>query len=195
VWVEFEAGDLSQPIWTGVFWQSPSDAPVDYPDDLATTSSWKTSGGHFLQFADAKDAQQITLEHSSGANVVLDPKGSLALTDSGGATVILDADNNQLVIEDSNGNSMIMSGSGTVVEDANGNLVKMSASGIVVKGQQVVVQGQQVMLGGEGGEPIIKGQSFLSLFMTHMHTTAVGPTSPPVPQGEMTTLSMKVTTA
>ena len=62
------------------------------------------------------------------------------------------------------------------------------------KGQKIVVQGSQVMLGGEGGEPVIKGQSFLSLFMTHIHPTGAGPSGPPVPQGEMSTLSMKVTT-
>jgi uncharacterized protein involved in type VI secretion and phage assembly len=195
VWVEFEAGDLSNPLWTGVFWQASGDAPVDYPDDQPTTKAWKTTKGHVLEFEDADDKEQVKLEHSSGSNVVLDPQGSIALTDSGGGSVTLDAENNQLIIEDANGNTMTMTSSGTTVEDANGNKIEMGPSGITVKGQQVVVEGQQVMLGGQGGEPIIKGQSFLTLFMTHMHTTAVGPTSPPVPQGEMSTLSMKVLTS
>jgi len=65
-----------------------------------------------------------------------------------------------------------------------------------VKGAQIVLDGNQVMLGGAGGEPLIKGQSFLSLFATHVHTSSPsgGPTSPPLPQGEMSTLSMKVLT-
>ena len=88
-----------------------------------------------------------------------------------------------------------MSSSGTTVEDSNGNKIEMAASGITVKGQQVVIDGQTVMLGGQGGEPIIKGQSFLSLFMTHMHPTAMGPSGPPIPQGEMSTLSTKVLTS
>ncbi|WP_281556861.1 phage baseplate assembly protein V [Thalassomonas sp. RHCl1] len=195
VWAEFEAGDLSRPLWVGVFWQASGDAPADYPNDEPTTRIWKTTKGHFLEFEDGDDEEQIKLEHSSGSNVVLDPEGSIALTDSGGAKVTLDAENNQLVIEDANGNNLTMTSSGTTLEDANGNKIEMAASGITVKGQQVVVEGQQVMLGGQGGEPIIKGQSFLTLFMTHMHTTPVGPTSPPVPQGEMSTLSMKVMTS
>jgi len=98
-------------------------------------------------------------------------------------------------LEDANGNSMTMNSSGTTVEDSNGNTIEMAASGITVKGAKVVVEGQQVMLGGSGGEPIIKGQSFLTLFMTHMHPSAMGPTGPPVPQGEMSSLSMKVMTS
>jgi hypothetical protein len=55
----------------------------------------------------------------------------------------------------------------------------------------VTIEGSMVNIGGAGGEPLIKGMSFLSLFATHMHTcTAPGsPTSPPIPQGEMSTLS------
>jgi len=64
-----------------------------------------------------------------------------------------------------------------------------------VTGQQIVVKGSQVMLGGQGGEPIIKGTSFLSLFATHMHPSAMGPTGPPIPQGEMSSLSSKVMTS
>jgi len=66
---------------------------------------------------------------------------------------------------------------------------------INVKGQQIVVEGSQVMLGGQGGEPVIKGTSFLSLFATHMHPTAMGPSGPPIPQGEMSSLSSKVLTS
>jgi len=92
---------------------------------------------------------------------------------------------------------MTMRSSGTTIEDSNGNKIDMAASGITIKGTQIVVEGSQVMLGGQGGEPVIKGSSFLSMFATHIHpTTAPGaPTAPPVPQGEMSTLSTKVTSA
>ena len=88
-----------------------------------------------------------------------------------------------------------MTSSGTTIEDANGNKVEMAAAGITLEGQKVVIKGSSVMLGGDGGEPIIKGQSFLQLFMTHMHPTAMGPSGPPIPQGEMSTLSTKVLTS
>jgi hypothetical protein len=43
---------------------------------------------------------------------------------------------------------------------------------------------------------VIKGASFLTLFATHVHTAAGpgSPTTPPMPQGESTTLSTTVLT-
>jgi len=194
VWVEFEEGDVNRPIWVGTFWQQEGDVPEDAAKDEPTTRLLQTASGHILQFDDAEGEEQLRIHHPSDAEVILDAKGRIALTDSGGATVTLDAEAGEISIKDSNGNSMLMSSSGTTVEDSNGNKVEMAASGITVKGQQIVVEGSQVMLGGQGGEPVIKGQSFLSLFMTHIHPTAApgAPTAPPIPQGEMSSLSMKV---
>ncbi|MCP4678935.1 MAG: phage tail protein, partial [Deltaproteobacteria bacterium] len=100
-------------------------------------------------------------------------------------------------LEDANGNRLSMTGSGTTIEDTNGNKVELNAKGISVHGAKVVVKGSQVHLGDEGGEPLIKGQSFLSLFATHVHSVAPvvgGPTSPPIPQGEISALSTSVKT-
>lgn len=199
IWVEFEGGDRDRPVWTGTFWQAQGHAPQD-PDGAdpePSTRLYVTPKGHTLLLEDADDAERIHLKHSAGATLDMNKDGTIALTDAGGATLTMDAANNSLVVEDANGNTLTLNSSGTTVEDANGNKIEMAASGIKVKGQQIVLEGSQVMLGGQGGEPIIKGQSFLTLFATHIHTcTAPGsPTSPPIPQGEMSTLSMKVMTA
>ncbi len=194
VWVEFEAGALDYPLWTGTFWTQQDAVPAEVKSP-PTTRQFKTPGGHYWLFEDAEDEQRVRIEHSTGASLDIDAQGTINLADAGGATVTLDAENGVLRIEDANGNTLTLDQAGTVVEDANGNRVEMGAAGITVKGMKVVVEGSQVMLGGEGGEPLIKGQSFLSLFMSHVHTASPtgGPTSPPIPQGEMSTLSMKVT--
>ena len=195
VWVEFEQGNLAYPIWTGTFWQPKSEVPEEISSDGPTARLIKTPSGHILHMEDKEDEEIIHLKHMIGSELLIDEKGSLALTDQNGATLTIDADAGEIIVADSNGNTMTMSSSGTTVEDSNGNKIEMAASGITVKGQQVVIDGQTVMLGGQGGEPIIKGQSFLSLFMTHMHPTAMGPSGPPIPQGEMSTLSTKVLTS
>jgi len=195
VWVEFEEGDIHRPIWVGTFWQQESDVPPDAVKDEPTTRLLSTPSGHVLQFDDEQGEERFLLHHPSGAEAVIDKNGGVALTDADGATVTLDADAGTLTVEDANGNSITMRSSGTIVEDANGNKIEMASSGITVKGQQIVVEGSTVMLGGSGGEPVIKGTSFLSLFATHMHPTAMGPSGPPIPQGEMSSLSSKVMTA
>lgn len=195
VWVEFEAGNVNLPIWTGTFWQASGDPPAEAAKSPPTTRVLKTPSGHTLQFDDESGKEKFRLAHPAGTEMTVDEKGTVIVADAKGNTLTLDADAGQIVVEDSNGNTITMSSSGTTIEDANGNKVEMAASGITVKGQQVVVEGQTVMLAGQGGEPIIKGQSFLTLFATHVHPSAMGPTGPPIPQGEMSTLSMKVMTS
>lgn len=195
VWVEFEEGDIQRPIWTGTFWQQEADVPQEAALDEPTTRVLKTPSGHILQFDDESGAEKIRLYHSAEAEFSMDENGSIQLTDAGGASVTLDASAGEIVVEDANGNTLTMSSSGTTVEDANGNKIEMAAAGITVEGQQVVVKGSTVMLAGQGGEPIIKGQSFLTLFATHMHPHPFGPTGPPIPQGEMSSLSTKVLTS
>jgi uncharacterized protein involved in type VI secretion and phage assembly len=195
VWVEFEEGDIQRPVWVGTFWQAEADVPQPAALSPPTTRLLRTPSGHTLQFDDEDGAEKITLFHMKEATLVIDEEGTIALTDAKGAKLTLDAAAEKIVVEDSSGNTMTMSSSGVVIEDANGNKVEMASSGVKVKGQQVVIEGSQVMLGGSGGEPVIKGTSFLSLFATHMHPTAMGPSGPPIPQGEMSSLSSKVMTA
>lgn len=195
VWVEFEEGDLSQPIWTGTFWQAAGDPPAEAALSPPTTRLLKTPSGHLLQFDDEEGEERFFLSHPAGAQMEIDKDGVVALTDAQGAKLTLDAKGEKVIVEDAHGNTLTMASAGTTIEDANGNKIEMAAAGITVLGQKVVVKGTQVLLGGEGGEPLIKGQSFLTLFATHMHPHPMGPTGPPVPQGEMSSLSTKVMTA
>lgn len=194
VWVEFEEGDIHRPIWVGTFWQQEGDPPEDAAKEEPTTRLLQTKSGHILQFDDADGEEQFRLHHPAEAEIVIDPNGTISLTDAQGATVTLDADAGEILIEDANGNSMLMSSSGTTVEDANSNKIEMASSGITVKGKDIVVEGSSVVLGGAGGEPVIKGTSFLTLFATHTHISPfLGiPTSPPIPQGERSSLSSTV---
>jgi len=195
VWIEFEEGNKDFPIWVGVFWQPTEDIPQEAKKTPPTTRMIKTPSGHLLQFDDESGAEKIRLAHAGGAELSVDENGTTILTDANGAKLTLDAQGNSVVLEDTNGNSLTMDSSGTVIKDGSGNEITMAASGITVKGQMITIDGTQVAVGGAGGEPLIKGTSFLTLFATHIHTcTAPGaPTSPPIPQGEMSTLTTKTT--
>jgi phage baseplate assembly protein gpV len=196
VWAEFEGGNINQPIWTGTFWQQSGDPPAETAQSPPTSWVLKTPSGHVLQFDDQQDEEQFRLVHPAGAETTVDPNGTVMIRDAQGNTLTLDAASGETVLEDAGGNILTMNAGGTTLQDSNGNKIEMTAAGVTVKGTKVVVEGQQVMLGGAGGEPVIKGQSFLTLFATHIHTAvpAGGPTSPPIPQGEMSSLSTKVLT-
>ena len=194
VWVEFEEGLISNPIWVGTFWQASATVPENDQEE-PFRRTLKTPSGHSLVFDDEADQEQIRLEHNSGSKVTIAPNGTIQIEDTSPNTITLDTENGMIQITDANGNQLVMDSSGSKVEDSNGNTIEMTASGITLAGQKVVIDAPMVCLGGEGGEPVIKGQNFLTLFATHTHPTGVGPSGPPIPQGEMSTLSVKVTTS
>jgi hypothetical protein len=69
VWVEFEAGDVSRPIWVGCWW--PSDhVPTDESGTQATPDVRivRSEQGLLLAFHD--DARTIVLSDSDGANLL-----------------------------------------------------------------------------------------------------------------------------
>lgn len=194
LWVEFEGGNLDFPIWTGTFWQQSGEVPEEVQAP-PTTKVWRTPAGHVLLLEDKDGEECVKLLHADGAVLDLDAEGGAALADNNGARLKLDAANNQAVFEDANGNTLTLNSQGATLEDANGNKIEMAASGVKVSASATItLEGSQVMLGGAGGEPVIKGTSFLTLFATHVHPTGVGPSGPPVPQGEMSSLSTKVMT-
>ena len=192
VWVEFEEGNVNKPIWTGTTWQQSSDVPQEAADRSPNMRQLKTPSGHILSFDDTEGEEEIRLYHPADAELKIDPEGVIQLTDAAGAKLVMNASGSSVEISDSNGNTLVMESSGTTVTDSNGNQIVMEGGGIkVTSSATVTIEGSMVNVGGSGGEPLIKGQSFLSLFATHMHTctTAGSPTSPPIPQGEFSTLS------
>lgn len=193
VWVEFEAGNINHPIWTGTTWQQSSDVPQEAADRSPNMRQLKTPSGQILSFDDTDGEEEIRLYHPTEAELKIDPEGMVQLTDAAGARLTMDAADASIEISDSNGNTITMEAAGITVTDSSGNEIVMEGGGIKVSSRGTVsIEGSMVNVGGAGGEPLIKGQSFLSLFATHMHTcTAPGaPTSPPIPQGEFSTLSM-----
>lgn len=65
VWIEFEAGDLSRPIWTGCWWAS-----GEMPASAGTkTRVLVTTAGHQLILDDKES--KVQLLHSGGAEITL----------------------------------------------------------------------------------------------------------------------------
>lgn len=78
VWIEFEAGSVSHPIWSGCYWrdgEQPSDA-------TPTVKTIVTKSGHSILLDD--DGGSITIKDSNGNTITLDSSGiTLASTGAG----------------------------------------------------------------------------------------------------------------
>jgi uncharacterized protein involved in type VI secretion and phage assembly len=79
VWIEFEAGDVSYPIWSGCYWRE-GELPSDATPKVKTIV---TAGGNKVLLDD--DAGTITISDSNQNSVTLDSSG-ITLT-RGGSSV------------------------------------------------------------------------------------------------------------
>lgn len=192
VLAEFLEGDVSAPVWAATFWRQRSEVPAEYQGP--STKILKTGSGHLLMFEDKEGEEQITLRSSTGAKAVMNPEGGIVLADSGGAKVALDAEASEILIQDANGNSILLSSSGITCTDASGNEITTSSGGVEVKSSAVVnIDGSSVTVAGAGGEPLVKGTTFLSLFNSHTHPAVGGTTGPPIVPLTPTVLTSKST--
>jgi hypothetical protein len=73
VWIEFEAGHMSRPIWSGFFWGR-DQIPEDASEKVRVIA---TSHGHQLVLDD--DADEIRIEHGNGPSIVI-AKDSITIT-------------------------------------------------------------------------------------------------------------------
>jgi uncharacterized protein involved in type VI secretion and phage assembly len=91
VWIEFESGHLSYPVWSG---------------------TWYTKGA----IPESAKPGKKVLKTKSGHKLVLDDdKGTLELTDSNGNSIVMDSSG--IEISDANGNSIKLSASGVSVNN------------------------------------------------------------------------------
>ena len=197
VWVEFEQGVVSSPIWVGTFWQSNGDIPREAQVSPPTSRVLKTNSGHRLEFADEEGSEQVRLHHTADAYLAIDENGTVELEAADGAKLTLDASAGTVTLEDANGHKVEMESSKITISDRGGSKIEMQGPQVKVEAQVITVEGTQVALGGAGGEFLVKGLSMMTLFNTHTHISGppTAPTSPPVVPMTPGQLSTKVTTS
>ncbi|MCA3624583.1 MAG: hypothetical protein IOC52_10450 [Methylobacterium sp.] len=91
VWIEFEAGDISRPIWVGGFWGAP-EMPTQPPSPaspLPTEKIWRSETGLTVAMDDLM--QSVTICDGLGVNKVKVDVKTGTVTLSGMARVVLDA--------------------------------------------------------------------------------------------------------
>lgn len=77
VWVEFEAGDPSKPIWTGAWWTS-GNAPNLKPEQ----KQFETAGGQHILLDDSSGSTQIEIKDANGNTITMTSSG-ITLTRGG----------------------------------------------------------------------------------------------------------------
>ncbi len=90
IWVEFAAGDINHPIWTGV-WYPPADTPptIDKQSPTEQQKVIRTASGHTIQLDDTKDQEALIINHKSGSKIEIDKSGRITIEDVGNDTSIV----------------------------------------------------------------------------------------------------------
>jgi hypothetical protein len=190
VWIEFEGGDLSYPIWVGTWFadgEVPSEAQVSPPDNRVV----QTKSGHTIELDDTDGAEKIIVRHKLDSFVSIDEKGSVLVANQNGSNVYLNADAKEASIVSEQGNMVAMSDDGIVVTAKDGTTiqlgdgkVKITASGNVqlTSGGQIILTGAGIALGGASASltPMLV-EKFTTIWAAHTHPSAMGPTGPPIP--------------
>lgn len=90
VWIEFEQGNLDDPIWVGCWWGSAAEVP---PLALAGTPgvpniALQTTGQNTILMSDMPGGPGITLKTLTGAMIVINDTGIL-ISNGKGATILM----------------------------------------------------------------------------------------------------------
>jgi uncharacterized protein involved in type VI secretion and phage assembly len=86
VWIEFEAGDPSRPVWTGGWWPTGKAPSLSSP----SVKIFETAAGNRITWDDTSGSEAITIQDKNGATITLNQQGielkkggmSIKLTDS-----------------------------------------------------------------------------------------------------------------
>ena len=120
VWVEFEAGKTSLPIWTGFWW-----ADGEIPDPKGKlVRSFITTKGHKLVLDDDKD--EVTLLHSGGAEMKM--TGSDITIKIGDASVAMTGSDITLKVGQTS--SLKITSSDITIQASTVGAVKLTSGGV-----------------------------------------------------------------
>lgn len=188
VWIEFEAGNPNYPLYVGVWYPTdavPAEAAIAPPDDRVI----KTPSGHTIELMDKEGEEKIVIRHKDNSFIALDKNGSVLVSNKNGSHIFLNAERGDVTITEEHGNTIwmkedgmaIVNGDGTMIE-MKGEAVKVVAHGAVaLHAKDVQIASASVSLGKDATMSAVIGENLLTMFDTHTHGSAVGPTTPPVP--------------
>lgn len=126
VWIEFEAGDVSRPVWTGCWW-----ADAEIPETAKPAQKvFKTTSGHVILLND--EDKSILVRDANEQSVLLDDKG-IHVADAHKQTLHLDEKG--IHVLDTHKQTVEMDSKGVEIKDKNSQKITMAAAGIqIVKG-------------------------------------------------------------
>jgi phage gp45-like len=191
VWVEFEAGDPTRPVWVGV-WYPPGTTPAEAEQSPPEHRVIKTAAGHTVEIVDTEGEERILIRHSGDAFLSIDKDGGVLLYNPKGSHLHLDAKNGAASLVEQHGNHVAMGEKGIALVNGDGTMVNITGDTVHVSAAKVVVDATTVALGAGASEPTLLANQFKTLWqvlLTHIHPTTA-PGAPTLPSAELQALQL-----
>lgn len=71
VWIEFEGGDPSRPIWTGCWWPQGKAPSISSP----AMKIYETAAGNRITLDDTSGSESVSIQDKNGATITLNQQG------------------------------------------------------------------------------------------------------------------------
>lgn len=181
VWVEFVAGDINFPIWTGAWY--PEGAVPQTADGEGPTEFQKvirTASGQVIQLDDSDGAEKIVITDETNGNTITMNADGVTIED---ANNVVTMDSNGVKLEDGNGNAITLDSSGVKLEaansaitlDTNGIKLEVARSGITVGDTGVKITD------GTGQPKFVVLEPLIDWLQSHQHVGNMGAPTPLFP--------------
>jgi hypothetical protein len=139
VWVEFEGGDSTLPIWTGVQY-GPGEFATEAAVSPPTVRALKTASGHTLIFDDTEGSEAVVVTDGANQHVVrLDSDGIAITHGAGGHTVTLGSSG--ISVKHGGGQNQVTVEAATVTAKTSSATVELGPAGVTVSGPLIKLGG------------------------------------------------------
>jgi hypothetical protein len=205
IWVKFEWGNPSRPIYSGGMITTRKSFDTFDSDDMEnkgpTKRGFRSKAGHFVRFNDDPDKLEVTIARGDGNGeptaqfISMTTEGHTLITNANGSSLYMNAEDNEVSLQtvksDGTVASMLLLGDDriTLMTESGGTL-GIDGKDIVLTGDNVVADANKqfaanagtVMLGKGAAEPVIRGNKFsFGWGLIHQHTS--GPPGSPTAPG------------
>ena len=131
VWIEFEEGDLSRPIWSGMWWGSPQAEDVGGPDSIARGVA---RSAHQDEVPGSGAPERVPeIPRHGRPSTTANPKVRI-LKSTSGHRIVLDDEHRVLEIHDAQGNRIVLGPDGMDVVVNTERTVNKGDRGVSVDG-------------------------------------------------------------
>ncbi|MCB0417608.1 MAG: hypothetical protein KDD39_08165 [Bdellovibrionales bacterium] len=162
VMVYFENGNVDFPIVMGALYN-----PKNTPPSSGRDGDHNDNNKNDLKFIRTRSGHMICFDDSDG-------NSGIVVSDKDNRRIELNGKDKKITISDEKDNHIEIEGPKISIKNSQGSHFTVDGSSIVVHSSS------EIKLGESAAHALIKGDLFQSLFNSHVHGTAWGPSTPPM---------------